>query len=88
MRPLAVLTQAFAMVANGDDDGAIDEIALIKKRQDAPDLRIDKANLTNVRLVGMHRGVRFGRLVRRVRVVEVEPREKPRGRCVIQKPEG
>src|SRR5438445_3444946 len=81
VRALAMLAEALPVIADDHDDRAIQQSPFVQERQHAAELRVDKRNFAEVRIGGIDRPVRLGRLVRRVRVVEVEPGEEASAAC-------
>jgi len=78
VRGLAVVAQALAVIAHHDDDRLLVEPASAQQVEHAPDLAVGKRHLTVVRVPLVARRERLGRAVRRVRIVEVNPREERR----------
>lgn len=74
---LAVIAQRLAVVACNNHDGLIRSSTTVRRVQQTADLRISERNLANIRIVE-HRPIRFGRVVRPVRIVEVHPQEERR----------
>ena len=64
------------MVAHDDDDRAVVDAELLQLRDDAGDLAVGEGNLAVVGVPLVPRGERLGRVVRRVRVVQVDPGEE------------
>jgi hypothetical protein len=76
VRALAVIAETLAVIADGDDHGSIQQAARVEKASDPADLRVDERDLAEVRPAGESVSVRFGRVVRRVRIVKVNPTEE------------
>ena len=77
MRPLAVIAEALAVIADDHDDGAVEQSAPLENVEQMADLRVDERDRAVVR-VTVRVAIRERRLVRRVRVVEVQPRKEAR----------
>ena len=76
VRALAVIAEALAVVAHDDDHRAVEEVLRVELRDEAADLRVDERDLAVVRMPGVARLERLGRIVRGVRVVEMHPGEE------------
>ena len=76
VRAFAVFAEALAVIAHHHDDGAIGEVMRIEIAEQPADLRIDEGDLADVRMPGVARLERLWRIVRRVRVVEMDPAEE------------
>jgi hypothetical protein len=87
VRLLAMIAEAFAVVAHDYDDRAIEEVVCVQVRDDAAHLRVGEGNLCIVRAAAQTGGVRFRRFVRRVRIVQVEPAEEARAACAVEPPQ-
>ena len=73
---LAVVAQALAVVGGEDDERALEQPLLAKPRREPPDHLVGVGDLGQVRLARIARGEGLGRVVGRVRVVEVDPGEE------------
>ena len=82
VRALAVFAQALSVIADEDDEGALAQVAGVEEGQHAADLRIHECD--GALIPGRPVGPALGRVVRRVRVVEMQPSEKPRTRRRVQ----
>jgi hypothetical protein len=80
---LAVVVQALAVIADDDDDGAFEQIAIAEELDHAADLRVRERDLPLVGIAGIAALERFRRIVRGVRIVEMDPREKRRGAVLV-----
>ena len=76
MLGLAVLAEALAVVREKDDHGPVVEAAGLQERDEPAEYRVRLRDLAVVRPRGVARLERLRRLVRRVRLVEVEKRER------------
>ena len=79
MRTLAVLTEALAVIRRDEHDRARERTAGVERAEHAGELPIDRRDLTVVRQLRIAGGEVRRRLVRRVRIVVVDP-QKPRRR--------
>jgi hypothetical protein len=77
VRAFAMFAEALAVIAHDDNHRAIGEVMRVEVGEQASDLRIDKRDLADVRMAGIARLERFGRIVRGMRVIEVHPAEEP-----------
>src|SRR5436309_4037543 len=84
VRPLAMFAEAFAVVAHHHDDGLLCEAAIVEEREESADLRVDERNFAEIRAPLVARLERFGRTVRRARVVKMDPAEEALGRDAIE----
>jgi hypothetical protein len=76
---LAVLAERLAVIGDDHDKGVVSEVTLVQHAQETRELRIDEGDRAKVRDFLVHRAIRFGQRVRRVRVVEMHPRKEWRG---------
>ena len=83
MRPLAVIAEALAVIADDHDDRAVEQSAPLEDVEQLADLRVDVRDRSLVR-VTVRVAIGSRRLVRRVRVVEVQPRKEARARHDIE----
>ena len=83
MRPLAVIAEALAVIADDHDDRAVEQSAPLENLEQMADLRVDERDRSVVR-VAVRVAIGSRRLVRRVRVVEVQPRKEARARHDIE----
>ena len=74
----AMLTETFTVIRQEDQDSVLIATRLAKRVHDPAYLRIGKCDLAVIRPAGEPLAVRRRRIVGRVRVVEVHPREKRR----------
>jgi hypothetical protein len=76
VRVLTVIAEALAVVAQDRDHRAVQQIPLPEERDDPADLGVGEGDFAAVRMSGVLGLVGLGRIVRRVRVVQVDPREE------------
>ena len=76
VRLLAVLAEALAVVGGDEHERAGEGARLLEPPQQPRELLVDERDLAVVRRIGEARGEARGRLVRRVRVVVVDPQEE------------
>jgi hypothetical protein len=69
-------TMSGTRVAEGDDDRLLIQPGAVQPVENSPDLRVHVCDLAGVRTLGERRLVRLGRIVGRVRIVEVQPGEE------------
>src|SRR6202171_4467680 len=76
VRLFSMFSQAFTMVAAEHDHRVLINPFLFQKPEKSPDLFIRKSDLAIVRLRRIFATVRFGRMIRKVWVVEMHPKKK------------
>ena len=78
MRALGVLAETLPVIADDRDNRLLEQASSLEESDQSPDLRIDERDFARVRPAREPRAVRLRRVVRRVRVVEMHPREEAR----------
>ena len=73
---LLVLAQAFAVVAGEDQEGVLDEAVGFEELPEPAELGIGEGDLAEIGMVGVCLSKGGGRLVGRMRVVEMDPGEE------------
>ena len=73
---LTVLSQTLAMISRQHNEGVIRNTTTAESFQKSADLGVRVGNLTQVWLARVLRTVRFGRRIRRMRVVQVHPKKE------------
>src|SRR6267378_4786832 len=76
VRLFAMLSQTFAMVAAEHDHSVPINPFLFQKPEKPPDLLIRESDLAVVRLCRIFATVRLGRTIRKVGIVEMNPKKK------------
>ena len=76
VRPFAVLSQTFAMVAAEHDDRVPIDSFLFQEAEKPPDLFIGKRDFSIVGLCRILATIRLGRTIRKMRIVEMHPKKK------------
>src|SRR3989442_1309019 len=87
VRQLAMFTEHLTMIGDHDDEGLVEASVGAKRCEQAPDLRVSARDFGVVRAVSRSweaRLKRFGRFVRSVRVVQVDPRKERALRLRLQ----
>ena len=88
MRRLAVIAEPFAVITGDGDDRARGAARRIQPLQDAADLRVRERDFPVVRVsLGLLQELLW-RIVRRVRVVEMDPREERTGIVALEPRKG
>src|SRR5437879_1925096 len=73
---LSVLTQTFAVISAEDDQCVLVQALGLEKSNQPPHLRVGKGDLPLIGAIFVFSGIRGGRTVRIVRIVQVHPQEK------------
>ena len=73
-----VVAEALAVVAHDDDDRPVVDAHRLQLLHDAANLAVDEGHLAVVRPPLVTGRIRLGRTIRRMRIVEVKPREERR----------
>jgi hypothetical protein len=76
VRQLAVVAEAFSMIGEHDDIDVLVAAGRAKRVEDAADLLVGEGDLAVVRTAGKTTAEGFRRIVRGVRIVEMQPREE------------
>src|SRR5262249_6220015 len=76
MLVFSMIAEAFAVIGHEDDERAVVKVLSLQEIQEAPDDRVGGRNLSVVRVLGVECAKRLGRLIRRMRLVEVKKAEQ------------
>ncbi len=78
MALLAPFPERLTMISGDDNERVIEERVALQEREQSPDLCVGESNLANIRIVGVRAAIRFGRIVRPMRIVQVHPQKESR----------